>query len=369
MTIRSIKIFSLLAATLLPVACDFPYQPTQFELPAIPSPFIAADSIRNFIDASNVKIAYTMNDGARSIWFIDFSQSSPVPIRLKKPPGKENIHADSPLLSPDGSFIAFFLTQGADIQGAYIQKLDPPADPVLISAQGTEPHWWTDSSGQKYIIYSNQLISSTLTAGRFFTFRQKVSLTDNGSLEGPADTIAPYPMNGGLSADGRFLCTGYTDGAFYDVASGRLIPINENVQICNPSISPDTLAPDRMMFLNFFGKQNFSANPFAGSADYPADKSGALPMHGVLYIVDAGNAVRDFIPLSLAGGSYREWEDPEWSNRPGFIIALAVIDEGNADAVVIRNIGDGFRKKAAMLITPGKFKLNYTSTPCLWIGK
>lgn len=358
----------LFIAALLLVTCDFPYQPTLFELPAIPSPFTSADSIRSFTGSSNVKIAYTMNTGSRSVWFIDFSQPSPLPVPLEKPRGKENIHADSPLLSPDGSFVAYFLTQGANIQGAYIQRLDPLAEPVLISANGTEPHWWTDSTGQIYIIYSNQFISSTLAPGRFFTFRQKVTLAGAGSLAGQADTIAPYPMNGGLSADGRFLCTGYTDGAFFDIASSKLIRINENVQICNPSISPDTLAPYRMMFLNFYGKQNFSANPFAGSADYPADNNGVLPMHGVLYIVDGDNAVRDYIPSSLAGRSYNQWQDPEWSNRPDVVIALAVLDEGAADAFIIRNVGDGNRTKGAMLVTPGKFKLNDTSTPCLWIG-
>jgi hypothetical protein len=213
------------------------------------------------------------------------------------------------------------------------------------------------------------MISTTLSAGRFFTFRQKISLENNGAPVGVPDTLAPYPMNGGLSADGRYLCTGYTDGAFYDIPAKKLLRINEEVQICNPSISPDPLKPDRILFLNFAGKQNFSANPFSGAADYPANQSGALPMHGVLYIVDGTNAVRDYLPVSLAGASYREWEDPEWSNRADFVIALAVIDESKADAIVIRNVGDGNVKKETMAVTPGKFKMNYTSTPYLWIGQ
>ena len=351
-------------------SCDFPYQPRRFELPAIPSPFISTDSIKAFIGTSMVKIAYTLNEDSRWIYYIDFSKAPPTPLRLKKPRGKEAINGDSPIISPgNGSFVTYYLTQGADIQGAYMQRLDASAEPILIAEQGTEPHWWVDSMGKTYIIYSNQLISSSLAAGHYFTFKQEVSLDGNGSLIGSADTIAPYPMNGGLSSDGRFLCTGYTEAAFYDVSEDNLIKVNEGVQVCNPSINPDTLHPDQMMFLNFYGVQNFTDNPFTQLPDYPADDDGIIPLHAVCFIADAANSVRDFIPISLAGGSYREWQDPEWSNNPDFAIALAIIDEGNADAVVIRNIGDGNRQKDILKITPGKFKLNYNSTPSLWIGK
>ncbi len=350
--------------------CDFPYKPQRFELPEIPSPFIPAIEISEFIGTDKVKIAYTLREeGSRFIYFVDFSANNQKPIRLKKPKGREALHGDSPIISPEGTFVAYYLTAGADVRGAYIHRLNSDAEPVLISENGTEPHWWVDSAGKTYVIFSNQLISTSLDKGHYFTFRQQVSLEGNGSLIGVADTIAPYPMNGGLSADGRFLCTGYTQAAFYDLSTGTLIKVNEGVQVCNPSICPDPLHPDRMLFLNFYGVQNFAENTFAGLPDYPADKDGNLPLHAVCFIVDAGNRVCDYIPIGAAGKAYREWQDPEWSNDPDFAVALAVIDEGNADAAIIKNIGDGNRRKDILIITTGKYKLNYNSTPYLWIGK
>ena len=37
-------------------------------------------------------------------------------------------------------------------------------------------------------------------------------------FKGQLNVIAPYPMNGGMSKDGRYLCTGYTEAAFYDLS-------------------------------------------------------------------------------------------------------------------------------------------------------
>jgi hypothetical protein len=362
------RLFFCIVAGIFLVSCDFPYQPKRFVLPAIPSPFIATDSIAVFIGTSNVKIAYTLNEGSRWVYFIDFNKPSPMPVKLKKPAGKENINGDSPLISPDGSFVTYYLTHGADIQGAYLQKLDSSASPVLVAANGTEPHWWKDSSGQVYIVYSDQMMSTSLVKGNYFTYRQKVSLEGIGSLIGPAETIAAYPMNGGMSAKGRFLCTGYMNAAFYAIADSALIPINEGIQTCNPSIDPDSADPGSMMFLNIGGPQHLN-NPFSGNADFPGT---VLPPHSVLFIVNTENTVLDYVPLSLATSKYLpylEWQDPEWSNNPGFASALGVIDEANADIMIIKNIDDRMLAKELLNVTPDKYKVNSTSTPYLWIGR
>ncbi len=361
------RLIFYLGTALFLFSCNFPYQPKQFVLPAIPSPFITTDSIAAFIGTSNVKIAYTLNEGSRWVYFIDFNKPSPMPLKLKKPAGKENINGDSPLISPDGSFVTYYLTHGADFQGAYLQKLDSLASPVLIAANGTEPHWWKDATGQVYIIYSNQMMSTTLVKGNYFTYRQKVSLEGNGSLIGPAEEIAPYAMNGGMSENGRFLCTGYKNAAFYDESDSALIPINEGYQTCNPSTDPDSANPGVMMFLNIGGQQNLN-NPFLGNADFPGP---LIPMHTMLFIVNIENTVVDYVPLSLATAKYRpyeEWQDPEWSNNPGFAAALGVIDDANADIIIIKNIGDREHAKELLKVTPGTYKVNATSTPYIWIG-
>jgi hypothetical protein len=110
-------------------SCNFPYEPKQFVLPQPNFIFPTRSEIQNFIgnDSPNVKIAYTLKSSVRDVYYIDYhdyNDSAFYPRKLKKPSGKENLHADSPLISPDGSFVAYYLTAGATVNGAYIQRLD-----------------------------------------------------------------------------------------------------------------------------------------------------------------------------------------------------------------------------------------------------
>jgi len=358
-------------ASILLFSCNFPYQPKQFVLPKIPSFFIAADSITSFTNSTNVKIAYTLNEGYQYVYFIDFSSATPTPVRLKKPLGKESIPATRPRISPDGTFVVYYLTPGKDLEGAYLQRLDNASTPVLIAANGAEPHWWMDSTGQLYVLYSDQImsvLSTSLTPNLNATYRQKVSLMGDGSLVGKPEKIAPYAMNGGMSKNGRYLCAGYQNAAFYDLANSVLIPINAGMQTCNPSIDPDTAYPPVMMFLNIEGVQNLN-NPFLGNADFPSPQ---INKHQLIFIVNSANRVVDYVPLTLAVskfGAYVEWQEPEWSNNPRYSMALGIIDDADADGIIIKNVGDNQTPKELLRITPGKFKLNTTSTPHLWIGK
>jgi len=364
------KIFYWCIAGVFIVSCNFPYQPKQFVLPELPNPFAAVspDSIVSFFGTSNVKFAYTLKEGSRWVYFIDFNDPAPAPTKLKKPSGKETVNGDSPLISPNGMFVAYYLTPGATPQGAYMQRLDGSASPVLIAENGTEPHWWTDADSQLYVLYSDQIMSTALVAGANFTYRQKVSLAGNGSIVGAPEPIAPYPMNGGMSSNGKYLCTGYINAAFYDLADSVLLPINNGFQTCNPSIDPDNAHPNWMMFLNIHGPQNLN-NPFLGNVDFPSSQ---LVDHEIIFIVNSDNTVVDYVTLaSLEAryGSYEELQDPEWSNDPRFSTTLGVINGTDADAVIIKNVGNGGSAKQSLRLTTGKFKLNDTSTPYVWIGK
>ncbi len=368
------KILTVAAAGIVAffISCHFPYQPEPFVLPEIPYKFPSSTEISGFFGTSNVKIAYTLNDnGVRTVYYVDLSDTAPSPKKLRKPAGKENINSDSPLISPDGSFVVYCLLMGNTAYGAYMQKLDPDAPPVLIAANGTQPHWWTDIAGRVFIIYSDQFFASNLVTGIHATYKQQVSCAANGSLTGAAEVIAPYPMNGGVSKDGRYLCTGYAVAAFYDIPSLTLVNIDIGVQVCNPSIDPDTMHPDWMMFLNFAGKQNLN-NPYEHNADFPADAQGNLGMHTVLLIVDAGNTVKDYVPISIMKDKNGAaiWQCPEWSNNPNFAAALTLANDNatSGDGVIIKNIGNPTAAKETLIFTRGNGKLNSNSTPCVWIG-
>ena len=329
--------------------------------------FSSAD-IQSFIGTKNVKIAFTLG-GNRDIYYVDFTDSVPAAIKLKNSALNGIMKGDSPIISPNGSFVTYYITDGSHPKGAYLQKLDKDAAPVLIDANGTEPHWWHDSSGQNYIVYSNAIVTSALTTGAGQTYRVKVSLTDNGSISGTKEQLAPYPMNGGLSKNGRYLCTAYQVAAFYDILASRLILINENMQTCNSSICPDSTHNDRMMFLNIQGKQNL-INPFLTTdAFFPTDS--LLEEHSVVFIVNTNNTVVDYIPLTLAAtaGTYSELQDPEWSNKGNFAAVLGVVSGNTADGLLVKNIGNNSMTKAVLKFSEGSGKLNATSTPYLWIGE
>jgi hypothetical protein len=361
-------IFAFIAAGIMVFSCNFPYRPEQFILPEWPeSPykFPGVAAIDSFFNTHNVKIAYTLlENGARIIYYVNFNDAVPTPVKLKKPAGMENIDADSPLISPEGSFVAYYLITGNTMFGAYFQKLDPDAQPICVESNGTEPHWWKDSAGQVYIIYSDHYMVENLTLGIGNTYRQKVSLGGTGTLVGTADTIAPYPMNGGLSKDGRYLCTGYKHAAFYDIFTKTLIPINGDKQVCNPSINPDNSPSDWMMFLNLGGVQTLN-NPHG----FPV--TGTLNDHTFLFIVDAGNAVQDYIPITIMGSGYNAWQCPEWSNNPQFAAAMALPNDllPTGDGVIIKGIGNQGGQKETLIFTQGNGKLNtQRSTPYVWVG-
>jgi hypothetical protein len=357
-------------AAALIVSCGYPYRPEQFVLPEQPYKFPSSGELQTFIGTTEVKLAYVLKDnGHQTVYYFDNTDTSRTHKKLKKYAGYEDFDADSPLISPDGSFVAYDLRQATSIHGAYIQKLDPDAPPVLIDANGTEPHWWVDTTvlpHQVYVIYSDLVLNPNLNQGNGHTYKRKVSLSGNGSAQDAAVAIAPYPMNGGMSKDGNYICSGYTRAAFFYLSSQSLTPINGILQVCNPSICPSIARPDWMMFLNFGGKQSLT-NPFLQNADFPADSN--LGMHAFMFIVDISNTVQDYVPVTIMGNGYHAWQCPEWSNDSAFAAAIALPDESSAtgEGVVIKGIGDRAAAKETLIFTRGDGKLNASSTPSVWI--
>ncbi|MGA3051078.1 MAG: hypothetical protein ABSE00_04075 [Chitinispirillaceae bacterium] len=366
----------ILAAAIVATIFCFCYKPTPFVLPQQPYQFPPASEISTFLGTTNTnfKIAYALTyNGPRDIYYVDFNDSAPAPKVLIKPAAGLNYDADKPMISPDGTFVAYGLLEGNNVYGAYIQKLDTTAKPVLINPSGTRPHWYQDpATGLLYLIYSTVYLIEGLTmdTGIGVTYKQQVDTGNGGSAVGSPILIAPYPMNGGLSKDGQYLCTGYQPGCFCTpLPTAALIPINQGVQICNPSIDPDSVTTDhQMMFLNIGGVQNLLGT-FSTDPTYPADAQGNLPEHSVLFIVDVSNTVINFIPISIMGSGYAAWQCPQWSNNQNYAIAIAASNDGSTswDLVLIKNVRtkDG---ESSLILTVGSGKMNTNSTPSLWIG-
>lgn len=345
-------------------SCDFPYRPQEFVAPTPPVPlytFIPQSALRAFVGTTNVKIVFCRTATGAAVYYVDYNDST-LPVNKLKMPAGYGGYPSSPLLSPDGQWVVYFVFNGPTDCAAFVQKLDPNADPVKVGGVfATDPHWWKDPSDNSlYIIYSDLFnpLQLTATTGNS-TFKQKVNLSGTTPmLVGAAQNIADKPMNGGLSKDGRYLCTGYNDAAFYNTGNGELIRIDTGLQTCNPSMTYDTTADStpRMMFLCFSGVQNL--NGLGSLADV------AVNQHEYIFVVDTLNTVQWYMQ-KLDG--YGEWQDPEWSNNPGFAAALlGTPPAGKYDGVIIRRSDKATLK---VMASDSYDKMDNTSKPFVWIGQ
>jgi hypothetical protein len=192
--------------------------------------FAGRDDIQRFFGTTRFKFVYAMPETqAGALFFVDYSAAGdPSAVRLPKPSGRESWHCESPQISRDGNWIAYHCFQNA-VPGfgyaTYIQKLQADALPVLVADRASDPHWWIEpGSGAYHLVY-------TVTKGDYFTtaeftdttlhnggsvgatVRQRIAGSPAGDLSVDAqakpDTLVRLPFKGGLSRDGKFLCTAY----------------------------------------------------------------------------------------------------------------------------------------------------------------
>jgi hypothetical protein len=185
-------------------------------------------TVRAYFGTRDVKFVFCNQVGAAlTIYYADYADSNGAAIALPKPSGREDWLCESPLISPDGKWIVFNCKNTPQCE-SYLQKLEPGATPILISAKAAEPHWYVNDSTW-YVLYSSVLgpISNDLanapedgTIGT--TYVQKVNLSQATAgvpswlvFDGDPKPLVKLPFQGGLTRDGRCLATGYQYGYFY----------------------------------------------------------------------------------------------------------------------------------------------------------
>jgi hypothetical protein len=344
------------------ISCDsgWPYKPVQFIAPVPPPPkhgFISDSTLAKFCGTSNVTLLYTwFKQGVltQTIYYVHLSGSDATPVKLKKPAGQEGWNASSPMPSPDGKLVTYYLFGLPGQCAAYIQKLDSTSDPIPIAEPGSDPHFFKDKDGKLFVTYADttDLVRNLKSITKRATYMKQVD-TSSGQVIGPRQNIASNPFYGGLSKDGRYLCTGYADAFIYDRTDSVMYPIDSGLQTCNPSISTDSILTDRMMFLSFASPQNLKG--------YPTTPIG---FHKVIFIVDKTNTViKSFDVNTVLDASKVEWQCPEWSNNPDYFAALASDAAGNYDIYLVK-ISTG----KALRINTDNFRVNGSSTPYVFIA-
>lgn len=138
--------------------------------------------------------------------------------------------------------------------------------------------------------------------------------------------------------------------------------INTGHQICNPAISGDTVNfPAAMLWLGFSGDLTVK-NPPAG---YTTSK---VVQHDRLNISSIDNSILWYLYMDSVPGVTCEFQDPDWSTHPSWILTMGARTENN-DCANEEYIYSGWFIRP---IDNARFRFNsdaldYISTPHAWI--
>jgi hypothetical protein len=196
--------------------------------------FADSVSVDEFFGTCKVKVVVAKRAGmVLSLHFRDYSAGGDTLVPLKRPEGRDGWNCESPLISPDGKWIVYNAYETVSFYETYIQELTENSRPILLKAGASDPHWWRHpgDSSLVYVVYQ-EVPGTNLVYGDFTdqtyretgelgsTFRQLVRLFTGAATEsvafariGQPEVLVKLPTKGGLSPDGKYLCTGY-DRAF-----------------------------------------------------------------------------------------------------------------------------------------------------------
>jgi hypothetical protein len=198
---------------------------------ALANGFASRDAIYGYFGTTDVKISFNRRvRGIQALYYINYNDSVPAAVRLPKPQGMERWNAESPLISENGKWVVYNVTDNG-LYASYVQKLSPDsadAFAAILSENGGSPHFWKNSSdGSLYAVYcvpggfndADFTLAPDGSAGH--TYMQELGLSESGPaairvrLINPPFIIADWPFKGGITRNGSFLATGYAYAYLY----------------------------------------------------------------------------------------------------------------------------------------------------------
>ena len=192
----------------------------------------AADStVEGFFGTNQVRLVYVNKKD--EIVFVDYANGGTKGAKtLKKPSGVDGWMMDSPMISPDGNYVVYNMINSS-MTGwkSFIQELSGNSKPIEMEkspgmiSEPVQPRWftyaerlfvmWTEFPQGSQFVNKNDLFEFSFLffiAGR--TVMREVSVATGAPADlafawaGDMIEIAPIPMVGGRSPDGRFVATG-----------------------------------------------------------------------------------------------------------------------------------------------------------------
>ena len=202
---------------------------------AVPDTSAKESTVQGFFGTDQVRLVYVNKKD--QIVFVDFAAGGVKKAKtLKKPADVDGWMMDSPMISPDGNFVVYNMINSS-MTGwkSFIQELSENSKPIEIEktagmiSEPVQPHWfkfgtrlfvvWAEFPQGKQYVNKEDLSDASVqdgSAGR--TAMREVSLAAGAPLDlafvwlSDVIELAPIPMIGGRSPDGRFLSTGANYG-------------------------------------------------------------------------------------------------------------------------------------------------------------
>ena len=205
------------------------------ETGAEPDTAAAESTVEGFFGTNQVRLVYVNKKD--EIVFVDYANGGTKGAKtLKKPSGVDGWMMDSPMISPDGNYVVYNMINSS-MTGwkSFIQELSGNSKPIEIEkspgmiSEPVQPRWfayaerlfvmWTEFPQGSQFVNKNDLSEVSVqdgSAGR--TAMREVSVATGAPADlafawaGDMIEIAPIPMIGGRSPDGRFVATGTNVG-------------------------------------------------------------------------------------------------------------------------------------------------------------
>lgn len=314
-----------------------------------------ANALYAFTGAPASKLVFVNVSGQyRTLCCVDFGRAFP---QVMEFPDDKAVYM--PVIYPDGRFAAWCSNNAG--QGGpskiSIRSLDSITSPIVTLSPDTAymPHWWTNrSTGEQCIVYTNSAILDNDPSWK--STKTYLQTMNAGQPAGPPRVlVSDGSYHDGLSADGHYAVTSYPALIMRNLSTNEERQLFQpphngkdasgSTQVCNASMSPDTSAEARCMFLDF------------GSQTPSTITNCSYRLHQYLFVATFSDSIVNFLRCPQAEDA---WDFPKWSNRERFAVSAARNSQDGAHAVYVIDL----KGRASQEVVTGV----ELEQPYLWLG-
>jgi formylglycine-generating enzyme required for sulfatase activity len=286
---------------------------------------VTKTDLLKFMGTSSIKIAYVQTQLLKRYLFLaDFTGNG---ISVTQCGKDSNVY--NPVISPDGKFVAYSsnLEGFSGVCSLTVRSLGASLnDAAEMRMAGIVPRWWVSPvEKDTFLIYTTG--AAINEESRWHTEKTMRIKIKGGKAAGAPEVVwADGSYHGGMSADGRFIATGYTRTRLVDLQindtniffeppySGR----DDETQTCNVSMSPSVSEPGEVMLLDF-GYDRIST--VTGKA---------YNFHSIIFVCNTNMLNSKHVSKWFEVPSeFKQWDYPEWSNHPDYAASLAKPSSGD----------------------------------------